>query len=247
MKNFAAYLFALFLVFDVSYAQAMMMQVINNDVSHVAAGSPPTIDGSATASGATTVNITTTQTNDIVVLLVTGPISNNIAVSDVAGLTWNHRGYFVNSVAIAIDVWWAYSPSTLSADTVTATNASISGRLVVFGAHGANTTTPWDVNGALPAVFDSGSIAPYSTSPTTTISTTNANCLLISSIRFDPFLSTPTGLTAPTGFSLILATGSFLDVAKQAVTAAQSSVAITYTLSSTSTDYEMWTDALQSQ
>lgn len=192
-----------------------------------------TIDGSATAtepaacSPANTVAITTTKTNNIIILNIalTGTSPTVSGVTDVQGLTWNKRAASDNTT-VTFEEWWAYSPAILTVDTVTigCGGTVTGGRNNIYGVNGANTNNPFDVNASLPAVFASLS----ATSISATINTSNPNTMLIAGIRGLTSLGT---ITEPTGFSSIISSGSAQDSSQKTVSTTQSSLGLTYSWS----------------
>ena len=75
------------------------------------------------------------------------------------------------------EVWWALASSPLSSATITVNLAGSidDASIVAFGVNGANTSTPWDSNAALPKTASSTS----SGNPTVSgVSTSNANDML---------------------------------------------------------------------
>lgn len=205
-----------------------------------------TIEGavSAASSSPQTINITTTSTQDVIVVFAecqpTTTSCSVSSVSDVAGLTWHTRcGAPCDGTFVTMEEWWAYSPNILTADTVTVTySGSSATRVMQFGVHGANTTTPYDVNVSLPAF----GVQTTGGTMTNTISTTAANTMLLSVIRSLNSLGT---ITKPSGFSQIVSGGANEDGAYQVVSAAQSSLAVTYSWTGTSVHEVMTTDAIQ--
>lgn len=186
-----------------------------------------TIDGSGTAGNSSTVSISTTKTDDVVVLFAFGDGGSTdpvTAVSDTAGLTWHHA---VGPVSLSggtvqtFDLWWAYSSGILSSDTITATGNANNGRLVVAAVNGANTTTPFDTNASN---LNTVSVA-LGTDATINSTTDAANTLLLFGIRSGNIVS------GPSGFTSVLATGSFTAMYTKTLSATQSGVAETYSIS----------------
>ena len=128
-------------------------------------GSTPSLDGTATgqwsstASG--TVTISTTQVNDVVVLLI--GCEQNAALQTVASvasshLTWARRGGFNGQPGSgnyqSFEIWWAPAASILTSEVVTITlsAATDDAAVVAFAVHGAaNIASPWDT-GSLPVI-----------------------------------------------------------------------------------------------
>jgi hypothetical protein len=110
------------------------------------------VAGTCSTSGTTgTATLSTTLTNDIIVV---GAVSNvggasaTNPVVDTAALTWTSR----YNASGSSQIYWAKAASTLSSDVITYTNNGSASILQVFALaiHGANLTSPFDPNGALP-------------------------------------------------------------------------------------------------
>jgi len=126
--------------------------------------SAPTLDGTGTnantAGGASsaTVTLTTSLTNDIIV--VCSSVENNTSsapnVSSITatGLTFYFRsgGTYGGSVANRIEIWWAYSSAILTSKTITVNYSTVIDdfAIIAFGVNGCNTANPWDTNTTLP-------------------------------------------------------------------------------------------------
>lgn len=142
-----------------------------------------TVDGTATSynnSSTPSVALTTTDGNDIIVIVVQAvnfSASPSVSsISDTAGLTWALRKQFQYTPSFPsangysdTEIWWAKAPSPLSGDTITVTlNETCNAALTAIGFHGAaSLTAPWDTNAALPATNDNSA----NTSPNVTYST----------------------------------------------------------------------------
>jgi len=209
-------------------------------------GSAPTLDGFAHNIGAT-VTLTTTKTNDVIVILassennaVTPTISS---VSDTAGLTWARRGSKVTATSgsqqSSQEIWWAFSSGALSGDVITVNFVGGADllALVAFGVNGSGSSSaPWDVNVSLPATATS---AVTGTPSVSGVSTTHANAILLG-FYSQGNTGAFTAQTSGSGFSIIDQTGSnagsFSIAAaaeSQGVTSAQSSVSVAFGTSST--------------
>ena len=156
----------------------------------------PYIDGQANAnfSGTATgnVSLTTTQADDIIVAIVhTETTAANGyrpvgSVTDTAGLSWQLRAQYQwtggrNSNSNTLEIWWAYAPAALIADTIT---GHISGgnvddaTILAFGVAGADTDEPFDTNAGLPATATGGASAA-STPSLAGVSTDAARALIL--------------------------------------------------------------------
>lgn len=219
--------------------------------------SAPTTDGFGTAvtdPSPLSANITTTQTNDIIYVMIkvtnTGVTSTTVTDAGSAGLTFTHHGSLYpvtdNSPAI-VDVWYAVSTGILTNETITATagpSPTDSFRLNILAIHGANTTTPFDTNVSLPAAIATTSGTPNVTTFSLTASTTNACDLLITSLGNTNNVGF-TSVVEPTGFTQIGGGISiYMDMAVKALTSTTSSVTYTYSWSN-STHAIMTLDAIQ--
>ena len=148
------------------------------------------LDGSAAPNYGPSVSsiaatLTTAQTNDIIIVtVVTNDYSAYRTVSSVSGggLTWARRGTSVQWTDATYknnhEVWWAVAASPLSSVAITATlSASATyATIFAFGVSGADTTTPWDTNGALPA--SATHLTPTSL-PTVNVSTSASKTMIL--------------------------------------------------------------------
>lgn len=135
---------------------------------------------SGTASG--TASLTTTGTNDIIIVCVHNEASTAQSVqsiSDSAGLSWarvaNVQGVGGSSYVNNGELWWALAPAALSADTITVTltGAIDDATIIAFGVSGATLSNPFDPNASLPAV------AVNTAAPSVTFSTTQNDTFII--------------------------------------------------------------------
>jgi hypothetical protein len=125
----------------------------------------------------TTVSVTTSETNDVIVVMVmcnAGVTSMSISGG---GLTWNTRTTFSGTYDVGSRSgaeFWAYSSGTLSSQTISVTYAGGSACNPNWIAiNGANTASPFDTNSGIPSISNANSPA------TCTISTSNARDILI--------------------------------------------------------------------
>jgi hypothetical protein len=111
-----------------------------------------------------TVTLSTTNANDVIVLLVSAGGFSNCAlvtgVTDTAGLVWKKRNQRwqlggssqldgVVNRGLDLEIWWAHAPTALSGDVITVDWAGdgVGGAaLIAFGVSGANYTAPWDTH-----------------------------------------------------------------------------------------------------
>lgn len=127
-------------------------------------GSPLFADTMAQSEGGNiaslAVTITTTQTDDVVVLSILSSKSPAVTVSTVAGgsLTWAKRSSLTwtsNTQPTSIEVWWAHAPTTLTAASITVTwsaTPSVATINAVAVAGCSTPASPWDINGSLPVM-----------------------------------------------------------------------------------------------
>jgi hypothetical protein len=130
----------------------------------------------------TTLTISTTQSNDILILFVQ---NNNAIINTVTStsLTWTMRE---ETALPSVSEWYAKAASPLSSEVVTITfdtGGSSFDQEVVFAVSGANYSSPFDTNASIP---EKGT-----TAGNPTFSTTGAATLVVSSQRFTS-TATPT-------------------------------------------------------
>ena len=190
--------------------------------------------------------MTTTQSNDVIVVLAggtnTSTAGTNLTVSG-CGLTWTRWEYAYDTASREVDLWYAIASSPLSACTITETVAAgfwnVTG-MTAMGISGANTSTPFDPNGA------SSGIAHGATSnPTVSgISTSNAHDILIGGV-----VAAGSGPpTAGSGFTQLWNSGSVTPVLAseyEVVSATQSGISLTFGGLSGSTNWAMLAAAVQ--
>jgi hypothetical protein len=146
----------------------------------------------STGSTSTSVTLTTTQPNDIIIVCIQANAQNPIAsnLTDTAGLTYTQIG----SRAGTMSVFFAIAPSILTSDVITITYGDVSGFDSVQAAafSGANTSTPFDSNGALPGTTTTSG-TPL------TLTTSNALDLLFACYSLNGGTSAGTGWTGVPG------------------------------------------------
>lgn len=167
----------------------------------VAASGPTakSLDGSASTQASSvsssTVTLSTTKTNDILVLQITaegatGAALSASSVTSTSSLTWHPRGQVQAGPAtmqggannyLDIETWWALAPSPLTNEVVTVNMShSIDDMtLIVFGVNGCNTSSPWDTNVSLPAYQNNGSNGTASAPTVSGVSTTSTAPLML--------------------------------------------------------------------
>lgn len=205
------------------------------------------LDGEATtaASPPSAVTLSTSLTNDIICIFA---VTNNdgvtpgvASISDTAGLTWHKRAAIqaING-STTVELWWALSSGVLTNDAITVSWNSANGqRIYAFGVNGANTTTPFDVNGSLPGLASSTSAQSLSA----TISTANANTMLLAMVRSASALGTN---TYPSGFSAFATSaGANQAMSDNIVSSTQSSLVVTDSWTGSAATCGMIVDAIQ--
>ncbi len=221
------------------------------------------LDGTPTGSETTTATatsgtLTTTGTSDVLIVETsTSSTSDPVVSGGVAStpsLTWTHRTSEVGTASTQ-EEWYATTTSTFSGTVkVTWTAATQSNEFYVFAVSGANTETPFDPAAGLPA-----DTAGTTTSPAETVaSTSNANdfvfgsafvvrtaagtCHTFSSVAAPFTLLAATNVAGATGGTDCMNGDGAYDI----VSSTQSGMAITFTLSATTTQaWTMIADAIQ--
>lgn len=206
--------------------------------------------------------ITTSNTNDIIVVVVLLVDPNNLAsagvVSSVATLAGTGTvGSFTKRKSIAtsslganfadFEIWWALASTTLTGKTfrVNLSQTPDTSFATAFAVSGADTVTPWDTNGSLPATL----VQSTSGIPTVTgVSTSNANTMLLGFCA-EPIASVN---TAGSGYNLIQqhqASGtsitSTLGAQDKIVSSTQSSISVAFGSTSGADGFIMIADAIQ--
>jgi hypothetical protein len=182
-----------------------------------------TIDGTPQVSQSAlitqVVTISTANNNDVIVVLTWhngGNESGSPPISDTAGLTWTLRG---NVTANNTKSWYAIAPSALTADVISMHyTAAVTGSIAAFAVTGANTSSPWDPNVALPNLTTSGNGSITTTNPCT------MPIFLVKNNSGSP--------TAGAGWTQLVGSG-FTLMEYQKVTAPQSALAATQTIGTT--------------
>ena len=166
----------------------------------------PSTDGSVfkggnAVSSATTGNLNTGNTNDVIYVIVS--ILGSNAVSSVTNsgtaLTWNKRAAVSDGSNERVETWYAISSARFTGQTITVSfGVSTTFTIIAFGITGANTASPFDANSATPAT-GTGS----ATTQSVTVSTSNSNDYLIGAIAVKPASGNAPNPTVGTGFSKI--------------------------------------------
>lgn len=210
---------------------ASAQYLLRSYVPGAASGGTPAIDGTNTAggSGVSTVALTTTQSNDVIIVTVGGAnISTAGAGITVSGcsLSWTQKSFSNDGTSgREVQLWYAVAATPLSACTITATanGAWTLTGITAMGISGANTTTPFDPNGASSATANGATSNPTVSG----ISTSNANDILIGGV-----VAAGSGPpTAGSGFTQLWNSGAVTPVLAseyEVVSATQSGISLTF-------------------
>ncbi len=186
----------------------------SRSIRAVAAVNTKAIDGSASGTfggSSGTVTLTTTLANDVIIICIHNEKSGSAqTVSTVTSthLTWARRTSqaWLNSGGDASsnnqEIWWATASSALTSEviTVTLSAATDDASMAAFGVNGCPTpSSPWDANGAVPAMAFTTTVTD-STTPLTVsgISTNSTVPMLIGFLGASEgnALGIPTGTTS---------------------------------------------------
>lgn len=176
------------------------------------------LDGSGhigTAVGtSTTVNLTTSVANDVIIVVVTvnDVTVSSVTASNISGLTLRKR-QAISGGGFYIEEWYGVASGTLSSETITINFSGTTSLATIdaFGISGADTSTIFDSNGALP---------DGQTTSHCSITTSNADDFLIGCYRLAGTTPTEgTGWTKISGadyqlteYKIVSATQSAIDV-----------------------------------
>lgn len=125
----------------------------------------------------TTVTLSTSNAGDVIVAFITINLANVASISSANTTGWTARKVQGTGTGSFIEEWRGVAASALSSEVITLSFGVGVGftTIDVFGISGADTTTIYDSNAALP---DGGTTGNRS------ITTTNANDILIAGYRF---------------------------------------------------------------
>jgi hypothetical protein len=159
--------------------------------NHLAFDASTTV--ASTAGASESVTLTTTQTNDTVVLCIQNNATPVASITDTAGLTWTQIGTRVSTIS----VFFAQAPSILSSDVITVnfTSGGAFDAVQAAAFSGANIATPLDSNGALPGSTSTSGVP-------LTLTTSNAFDLLFACYALNG------GETAGSGWTFVPNAGS---------------------------------------
>lgn len=213
---------------------------------------PIALDGSNKCSATATscnITLTTANSNDIVIVICGTPNAGAGSIHCITptstGLTFTFRTSNALSTTNNVTEWYAIASSILSSATVVCKlSASTNFGCNAFGITGADTSTIFDTNAALPAKNTGTASIPT----VTTVSTSNANDMLIG-LTEDKGTVVQTGGSCSTGTcTLIQSTGVAPVVASEyfVVSSTQSSTTVAFGTSSGSTNtWTMIADAIR--
>lgn len=127
-------------------------------------------------SAAASVKLTTSNTNDVIIVDVVENSTAVASIADSAGLAWHQRAV-AGSSSYPIYEYYAIAPSALTNDQITAffSGTASYADINAFGISGADTSAPFDASVAAPST-----LAPS----TGSISTGNTNDLIFAGYRF---------------------------------------------------------------
>ena len=207
--------------------------------------------GGASGSGTLTVQPSASP-DDIVVVAIFlyasggSPVVTGVTDTGSAGLTFTKRASYTWGTNNLMEVWWAHTSGSLSAETIefafTGTgNLTYSG--IAYAVTGADTSSPWDSNGALPVENNSSG---STTATSGSISTTNATSILLSWCGGDMF-DDATANSPQTQITSKLHSGSdYSDLVTgyYNVSSSQSGATLSYTVGQTYFNWGMIVDAM---
>ena len=208
------------------------------DISVINTTSALALDGNAFFTGfedafnirttSTSVTLTTSNANDVIILYIAQSGATVNSVSDAAGLTWHQRAV-AGSGSNTIYEYYAIASNALSADAITVefSNRPALVDLNAFGISGANTSSPFDT-----------SVLTTPASSTGTVTTTYANDFIFAGYRFSSDSIPDPG----TGWTAINAGGGYYLSEYQVVSATQADLVAT---ASTSDEIGGIVDAVQ--
>ena len=193
---------------------------VTNTGGTMTTSTPLALDGNGFANKATSttsasVTLTTTKTNDVIILDIVQNGTAVSSVSDVAGLNWHQRAV-AGTAGQTIYEYYAIAANALSADVITVNFAGAASYadLNAFGVSGANTSSPFDSNVSVPA-------SPAAS--TGSITTSNANDLIIAGYRFGSNAAPAAG----SGWTTLNASGGYYLSEYQIVSATQAGLVAT--------------------
>jgi hypothetical protein len=172
----------------------------------------PSVDGSSSSFCITSLtcstSLSTSKSGDLIyVVLAVRPAGSgfspsNYKCTDTSSLSYSLRKSFVDANGHNIATMYAISSTALSSDKITCSYSASSTQnftVAAIGISGYSSSAPFDPNSAVPSTASSGTTD--STTGSATISTSNANDLLLGVFNID---GSQTSLTAGSGFSTVL-------------------------------------------
>jgi hypothetical protein len=221
---------------------------------------PLAIDGSGgnvNQLNAISTSITTTSANDVIEVWTSAEdagssSSPTTAITSSPSLTWHQRAHATFQHASlfgnSFDEWYAVWSSSGSISVTSTWNMVTpdDNEIVAYGVSGANTASPFDSNAAIPGKSATSS---STTSQSVTISTNNANDMIISGLRYNGQGCGCDPTTPPGGFTKINSQeqgGSWtLYTDYKIVSSTQSGVAISYSWTTGASENGEIVDAIQ--
>jgi flagellin-like protein len=176
------------------------------------------VEGAAAAQFSTassgTITLSTSSANDVIVVMVANEDLHNAVVRTVStitggGLSFTHHSFgtgnppynqISTSPYVDAEVWSAIAASPLASVlvTVTLSGSTDDASIVAFGVSGANTVTPWDTHPALNTAQNTAS-----TVPTVSVTTSNANDMILGFAGIGQAGSSSTLESTIAGFTMI--------------------------------------------
>lgn len=165
------------------------------------------LDGEASSNQSSAVTLSTTATDDVVVVSFGHCDTNNVtSIIDTSGqgLTWNPRGLFHTVMSgrdLTLETWWAHVPTALTSCVITALHTGGAwgeSAIIAKGISGADFTAPFDPNVSFPGTANDTS----SSVPTVTGLTSTATAGLVFGIVGLPLNLDP-GNTPGAGFTYL--------------------------------------------
>jgi hypothetical protein len=186
-----------------------------------AAGSSLSLDGSAHNAGTgatTTVTLSTTLSNDIIYVVVYSNGGGGVGALTVSGSTLGAFARRVGASTNDLSTYWKHAASPLTNEIITVTPGGAAfDSVTAFAVNGAaNTSSPFDSNGAIPLADATAPTDP------STADTTSANTFIIGAFR----MSAESSPTAGAGFTAIQLNGDYLLVEYKIVTSAQTGLSV---------------------
>lgn len=202
------------------------------------------IDGSASnapsAGTSGTVTLSTTKANDVILMWVKFTVAQHVTSITSANIVWDVAARKIEAISgSGLELWKGTAANIITSEVITVNfSASVSVRLTTYGISGAQMAAPFDPNAN---ASQGNALATVSTISTTNTSTTNPNTMLVAGIVGTAFGT----VTRPSGFAMVVATGTAEDVSMLVVSSAQSALTETYSWTGGNQTVTMISDAIQ--